>query len=294
MPISYYSNLLSTKPEKQISPEILYNLIQSGKYKKTIVKLRSEKDKTRYDLIKKRELPAIAISGTFSKRANDSLIKHSGLIQIDIDEENVKSYRELFKRIKKDPYTFMCFRSPGGKGIKVIIKISDNPLEHLFHFYALEKYYFINLKVKIDPSCKDISRAMILSWDQYIFRNPDAKVFTQSHFPKVKSQVIPSKSKFILSNKRSDEETVNQIVSEIQKIQIDITGNYERWYKIAFALADALGENGRTYFHAISQYYRGYKEKETDLLFTNCLKKNNHKIHLGTLVYFAKEAGVWE
>jgi hypothetical protein len=59
--------------------------------------------------------------------------------------------------------------------------------------------------------------------------------------------------------------------------------------KIGFALASEFGENGRKYFHEISQVYYAYSSEETDVQYSNCLKYNNNKITIGTLFHIFTE-----
>jgi hypothetical protein len=59
-----------------------------------------------------------------------------------------------------------------------------------------------------------------------------------------------------------------------------------------FALADASGENGRSYFHRLSRFYPGYTPSETDRQFDNCLKAHGHGITVKTLFHLVKQAGI--
>jgi hypothetical protein len=91
-----------------------------------------------YYLIKKDSIPCVTLSGIFTHRDSKSLVKHSGLMQVDIDK--VKDYDVTLSKLCKDDYIYVCFRSPGGQGIKGIVKINPSAETHKSQFQALEVY----------------------------------------------------------------------------------------------------------------------------------------------------------
>ncbi len=87
----------------------------------------------------------------------------------------------------------------------------------------------------------------------------------------------------------NDLETVTE---RIEETHTDIAPNYADWRDLGFALADALGESGRAYYHRLSRFYSGYTETETSKQFDNCLKSNGHGVTIKTLFHLAKQAGI--
>ena len=85
---------------------------------------------------------------------------------------------------------------------------------------------------------------------------------------------------------------IEVITRRIESSATDIAPNYADWRDLGFALADALGESGRSYYHRISRFYSGYTETETNKQFDNCLKAHGHGITIKTLYHLAKTAGV--
>ena len=88
-----------------------------GKYKTTVDRYRAAGDEDKNRL--KTSLPAVTVSGTFSKRNSAGLIAHSGLICIDIDEKDnpdVAEFDRLNELIRIIPYVVYCGHSIGGKG----------------------------------------------------------------------------------------------------------------------------------------------------------------------------------
>jgi hypothetical protein len=66
----------------------------------------------------------------------------------------------------------------------------------------------------------------------------------------------------------SDIETITQ---RIESTSVDIAPNYADWRDLGFALADELGESGRSYYHRLSRFYQDYNSTEADKQFDACL-----------------------
>jgi hypothetical protein len=155
-------------------PDEIYNFIKNERYKTVINEIRNEPDKKKRSDLKVKNLVAVCWSGEFSKRANEALLKHSGLICIDFDHlDNLIEFRQ---RIESDQYTYISFLSPSGDGLKVIVKIPDSVETHLKSWQALKEYYGTD---KIDEAAKDVSRVCFISSDPNIFINNEAKIFNE-------------------------------------------------------------------------------------------------------------------
>ena len=85
---------------------------------------------------------------------------------------------------------------------------------------------------------------------------------------------------------------IEEIIKRIEATATDIAPNYADWRDLGFALADTLGESGRTYFHRLSCFYPKYNPTETDKQFNNCLKAHGHGVTIKTLYHLAKQAGI--
>lgn len=93
-------------------------------------------------------------------------------------------------------------------------------------------------------------------------------------------------------NTDSQIDEVERIIQSIEANRTDITSTYSDWVNIGFAFSDEFGENGRTLFHRVSQFYPGYSAPECDKQFDNCLKSKGHGVSLKTFFYLAKDAGI--
>lgn len=82
------------------------------------------------------------------------------------------------------------------------------------------------------------------------------------------------------------------IVNRIESASIDIAPNYADWRDMGFAIADALGESGRNYYHRLSRFYPSYSQSETDKQYSACLSSHGHGVTIKTLYHLAKSAGI--
>ena len=104
--------------------------------------------------------------------------------------------------------------------------------------------------------------------------------------------VLPSPESSQCSEFSDLEHEIEQLVTAVESASSDIAPDYTSWRDLAFALADALGEGGRSYFHRLSRFYPGYDEREADKQFSACLRSHGSGITINTLFHLAKEAGV--
>lgn len=78
----------------------------------------------------------------------------------------------------------------------------------------------------------------------------------------------------------------------IDNAGIDLTYSYERWYKLAFCLANEFGEQGRNLFHRFSHHHPNYNFEECDTRYTEQLRNTQGGITLGSFIYWLREDGV--
>ena len=136
----------------------------------------------------KLKLPAVTLSGTFATTKEDSLLEHSGLLQIDIDLKS-ESDREQFYQIYRsglcfDPFMVAVFDSPsyGVKGI-FHLGVCEDKQQHKELALAAHQYlketYSIEERL-LDTSTLNLGRRFSASYDPEIFINWAAADFSQS------------------------------------------------------------------------------------------------------------------
>jgi len=282
---SYYKNIYSADvPDGEMDINDIIEIVKYGYLKNEIHNLRLlsgiDYDKAKLNL------PAVTLSGTFSKRNGESIIKHSGLIQVDIDD--VQDYDEGYFNICHNEFTYLCFKSPGGKGIKVIVKILADPTTHVAQFNSIKKYYQNNLNIEIDKSCKDISRCMLLSYDPEIYCNPFSILYEGQYTPpQIEHNLVEEGKAIYQPNPNKQKETIESLLTVIEEKGIDITETHSNWIKIGYALCTTFEEEGREYFHRISKFHPKYKYQESEKKYTDLLKRNNRSTKFGSLLYIA-------
>jgi hypothetical protein len=179
MKISVFKNLFNSKetPFDCTIQEIAFR-IKHGTYdlQKKIKRIRELDSKDEEHKKLKQSLIAILFNGTFSERNDNSLIEHSGLCILDFDkypdEETMMDERQ---RLILDPYIVMIFRSPGGKGLKALIKIPPSDKnEHKRRFKAFAKYIKSDF---FDMANSNVSRVCYESFDPDLYMDLDKATF---------------------------------------------------------------------------------------------------------------------
>jgi hypothetical protein len=163
------SNIL---PYQSINLVEAWNLIRSVFYKDQTQELRSITDPGKARKYKASQFDYTTFSGVFSKRNDQSMISHSGLLAIDFD--HVPDVGELKLTLISDDYfeTELMFVSPSGDGLKWIIPIDLGECPHQEWFQAISEYIKTTYHLEIDKSGKDISRACFLPYDPQAYINP--------------------------------------------------------------------------------------------------------------------------
>jgi len=121
----------------------------------------------------KEQVPGVTWSGTFTKRAKDALVTHSGLLCADIDGLNGQ-LPVVRSKLEKSPLAFAVFLSPSGNGLKVVFRVPADATQHAACFRATEQHVRELTSFQIDESGKDVSRLCFLSHDPQLYHNPDA------------------------------------------------------------------------------------------------------------------------
>ena len=174
--VTIFRNIKDTSTPFYRDMESILLRIKEGKSKSLIKQIRSEKDKSVRQELKK-NLPAICFSGTFNKRSDSSLKEHSGFICLDFDGYKTKKDMMSEKeRLSKDRHVYSVFISPSGNGLKAIIKIPKDPDNHKNYFLSLEKHF--NSKY-FDKTSKNISRVCYESYDPLIYINVNSHVWNK-------------------------------------------------------------------------------------------------------------------
>jgi len=150
-------------------------------------------------------------SGTFSQRANDKQVQHSGLLCADLDSLN-GDLREVNQKLRQSPHTYAVFISPSGEGLKAVFRVPADATKHAGSYRAVEQHVRELTGRQIDQACKDPARLCFLSYDPDAYHNGDAQEITP--LPE------PERPKF-----EASAAMVN--ISERQRIAVELLGAIE-------------------------------------------------------------------
>jgi hypothetical protein len=170
---SYFEAPVSnTFPKEEINLLQVYQRIKGDDFAEHTNALRAIADKTEARKYKATHFDYVTFSGTFSKRNDKSLLRHSGLITVDFD--HIANVEELKEQLLQDEYfeTELLFISPSGDGIKWVVAVDITSATHLNYFKAIANYIKATYQLEVDQSGKDLSRACFLAQDAGAFINP--------------------------------------------------------------------------------------------------------------------------
>ncbi|WP_081740516.1 BT4734/BF3469 family protein [Aquimarina pacifica] len=170
----FHRNLFNLYPNESLDIPKTYEMIRHPIRKYKTEKLRSL-GAAQQKIFKRQNFDYVTFSGTFTKRANNSLIKHSNLLTVDIDDVQDQSRLEEIKEILlHDPYfpTELLFVSPRGNGLKWVVEISLKEVSHGDYFTAISKYLKQTYTIEIDTHGEDVARACLLPYDPNAYIHP--------------------------------------------------------------------------------------------------------------------------
>ena len=274
--ISYFNNIAHTKKGMSLTFSDFLEKIKDGFWQDQVLKYRNEKTQEN-----KKALPYVTISGLFKERNSSLLTQHSGFIAIDID--GLKDINLVREQICCDNNFYATFVSCGGSGLCAIAKI--NPKLHLESFNYLSKYLYQKYNIiEVDEKCKDVSRARFVSYDPDLYINKDAIEVQVIAYEKDKKE--PTSYVFV-------ESEFTNLIQNILDQKVDLTSDYGDWINIGFALAGKFGENGRSFFHALSSLNAEYNENKTDQKYSHILRtKKDPTVAIDFIYNLAKKANI--
>lgn len=295
---SLLSNLLGrklSKVERVASGKITGSIslaewlqqIQSGTYKNQVNSIRQSDKQTAGKL--KKSLPAITVSGSFSKVEAEALIKHSGVICIDIDVKPNENFHlfdpeallSLKKQLQRDNTIIAYHHSASGKGLAVYVSI--DPTQHNNSFDSIEADYLKNYGVKVDAGCRNLVQRRAASYDPDLYlRSEEVQpyvinweaVSTVNHFDDLQEAKELSGKALTYAIGQ-----IGSVCDQLEQKQDNNISAYfddrTNWINTLFSLSQ-LGEAGRDLAHRLSRLAPGkYSHKATDKKFDEVLRNRN-------------------
>ena len=155
--------------------------LRSTKHAGTVRQIRSIADKKQRDQLKA-TLPACTPSGVFTRRAEKHIVRHSGLLQIDIDttgNEGISNYNDLKEELSHLDYMAYVGLSVSGKGFWGLVPLAY-PERHKEQFAALEKD-FAGWGITLDTKPKNVASLRGYSYDDNAYFNHSAVAYKKCY-----------------------------------------------------------------------------------------------------------------
>ncbi|MDD2635950.1 MAG: VapE family protein [Bacteroidales bacterium] len=271
--VSIFKNFNVVAGIKEI--ETIAEVIRNGQFESEVSKLQkllnagNQKEYSK----QKKSLLAFTPSALYQGgRKTEFLQEYTRIIILDLDKLGAK-INELKQKAVSCKYTYCCFISPSGQGLKILVRTNSSMSKHKEAFIKIQNYYEEQLNIKIDPSGKDISRLCFFSYDENLYLNKKSETF------KIK---VPM----------NIENDIEKLISIIEEKRIDITNDYDTWLKIGFSIESEFGESGRSYYHSVSQFSENYNYEKCNEQYDKCVKNNSSGITIKTLFHYAKQQGI--
>ena len=166
---SYYRGPITNQvPHAAITPAQLFTVLTSGRCRAATEALRAAPVGSSQRAELKKSLDYVTPAGTFTRRANDALLKPSGLLPLDFDHmPDVAAARAaLLADALLAPELVLLFTSPSGDGLKVFVR-TDPTAAHGDNFRAYADYltaHYAPLGLSPDAAGKDVARACFVPY----------------------------------------------------------------------------------------------------------------------------------
>ncbi|MBR5237401.1 MAG: PriCT-2 domain-containing protein [Paludibacteraceae bacterium] len=304
--------------------------IKGDVYKEKTDKVREIAVKKDRQGFKADNLPVVSFSRFTDTRDDGSrFYSHTGIMSFDFDDVKVERIPELVDKLLKDGNfkTLACWTSCSGNGVRWIVPFDvyeyvkdggdvEDVHERCYESICDNLEYKYGSYGKIDcGTTKKMGSLCFLSHDPNIYIAPcllgleddeywrrERVKFEPFLVDDIKRGEVEYKS--VDTSKGVIARQICQAEANVKKIEergLDITYEYETWYKLAFSFARPFEEKGRKLFHRLSALCEEkYNERECDRKYSSILnvvmneKMNGvvkgKQIGFGTFCYYAKNA----
>jgi hypothetical protein len=261
-PVSCYKSYTDPNP-LDIS---LLTFLNSRKYKEEIDFIRLLETKKDRDE-KKALLPCITPSGTFTYRNEKGMIKHSGLIQFDIDykgNEHIDNFEDIVREVGKLPFIAYCGFSASGYGVWGLVPIAY-PDKHKLHLQAL-KNLFKAYDIKVDNAPSNVASLRGYSYDDNAYINHNAETFTQIS--------KPQEIRIVRNNnyEATIEQRFDRAIKKTQATELFVDGSKHCFLVKLAGYCNAVGIDYDTCVSLVEQNFRCYTDADLEKPIANVYK----------------------
>ena len=228
----------------------------------------------------KRGMPAVTPGGVFARRRKDALLRHSGLVVVDIDHRD--DAFDIRKSLEGQPEVALGFVSPSGEGVKVFVGVDPVPSDAREHEAACVFTAACVQRatgIPVDAVGKDVSRLCFLSYD------PEAVVNLESSRLSWDVADVGAVRGRDYSHVRMGDLDVSSALNSIP------ADSHAVWWRVGRALHNAFGESGFAYFDTWSATSSKYKEGAVRSQWSAYGSDSDDRIGLGTVFHLARQHG---
>jgi virE domain protein len=282
---------------KVLNTNSLYNAIAMGSICKEEIEAVRMIDRTTHETeYKKAKAKVLSYTpsclcpiGGSAKAEN---VEHvNPLIALDIDEKENKgiTLEEMRKKINSLPFVMYSSMSVGGRGMYALIPIlEENKNDFKGVFKALESD-FKGLGLTLDSSCINVNRERYMSYDKAEYWNTKCEIYDKKKIPtQVNTTLLRGGDNANKPLTPREKQKVDLMIEDIKQNKIQVSKNHDDTLKIANAIANIWGEEGRTLLHLIRSQRSGYDEYKTDYNFDYVLNHLDDKERYGLGFIFKK------
>ena len=171
--VSYFlppiSNVL---PSEELLLQEVHQRITGDNFAEVTRTLRTLKDPKKKSSYKAAHFAYVTFAGRFARRQDSALLQSSLLMAFDFDHlKDLPRVKEQLLNLRFFD-TELLFTSPSGDGLKWIIRFDRNDISYEDYFLSVAHYLYHTLKIRVDKSGKDLSRACFLPHDPEAYLNP--------------------------------------------------------------------------------------------------------------------------
>jgi len=236
----------------------IQTFLNSRKFASQVDEIRLTDDKKERDRLKAL-LPAITPSGIFKYRNEAGLIKHSSLIQFDIDykgNEHIDNFEDLRTEIGKLSFVAYCGYSTSGMGIWGLVPIAYIE-KHKLHLQAL-KTIFKGYDIKMDNAPSNVASLRGYTYDDEAYINTNATVFTYIH----KNEPIRIHT---TNHEQSIEKRFERAIKKTQENELFVDGSKHCFLVKLAGYCNAVGIAHEDCIDLVEQNFRSLTGSDIDL-----------------------------
>ena len=179
--ISEFGSVRS-KQSQTISLQEYVNKVRSDTFKAQVEEYRRLADQPGHEAeaqAVKDRMPCIVPAGVCSGgHAVKNLVKHSGLLQIDMDHTLLRT-TEVCRLLCELPYVTVVHKSFSQNGVRAFVRVAAEDVMRNYEqlYAAVGEAVSRHAAHNYDSKCKILTQPSFYSWDADAYYNPDAETF---------------------------------------------------------------------------------------------------------------------